>query len=82
MTDKYKQMCGCEVCILAVSLQNDLNTYRLSLIRRMQQSRIDRIKTNEYRSQVYNNNKHVHPHPKDALLCIQYPPVDSLKCLI
>ena len=81
MSDKYKQMCGCEICILAISLQNDLNSYRLSHLRRLQRSRIDVVKTNEYRTQIYNNDKHVHPHPKVALRCIQCPPVDGFRYL-
>ena len=87
MTDKYKQMCGCEVCILAISLQNDLNSYRLTHLRRLEKSRIDIISTNNYRKQIYKDEKHVHPHPKDALRLIQCPPVDGfqvphMKCIL
>ena len=87
MTDKYKQMCGCEVCIMSTGLQNDLNSYRLSHLRRLEDSRIDIRKANEYRKKVYNNGIHMHPHPKDALLCIQCPPVDGfhvphMKCIL
>ena len=87
MSDKYKQMCGCEICIMATGLQNDLNSYRLVHLRRLKQSRIDIIKANEYQKQVYNNGIHLHPHPKDALLCIQCPPVDGfqvphMKCIL
>ena len=53
MTDKYKQMCGCEVCILVTSLQNDLNSYRLTHLCRLQKNLIDIILKNEYRYQLY-----------------------------
>ena len=36
---------------------------------------------------MYNEGIHMHPHPKDALLCIQCPPVDRhqvphMKCIL
>ena len=77
MSDKYKQMCGCEVCILATSLQNDLNSYRLFHLRRLEKSRIDITNTNNYRKQIFKDGKHIHPHPKDALQLIQCPPIEG-----
>ena len=79
MTDKYKQMCGCEVCILATSLQNDLNSYRLYHLRRLEKSRIDITNTNNYRKQIFKDEKHIHPHLKDALQLIQCPPVEGFQ---
>ena len=79
MTDKYKQMCGCEVCILAIILQNDLNSYRLTHLRRLEKSRIDVTNTSNYRKQIYKDGKHVHPHPKYALRLIQCPPVNEFQ---
>ena len=52
MTDNYKQMCGCEVCILAISLQNDLNSYHLTHLRQFEKSRINVTSTNNYRKQI------------------------------
>ena len=45
------------------------------------------MKTNEYRKEVYKDEKHVHPHPKDTLRLIQCPPVDGfqiphMKCIL
>ena len=87
MSDKYKQMCGCEVCILATSLQNDFNSYRLYHLRPLEKSRIDITNTNNYRKQIFKDGKHIHPHPKDALQLIQCPPVEGfqvphMKCIL
>ena len=38
MTNKYKEMCGCEICISIKSLQNDLNSYRLLNLTRLERS--------------------------------------------
>ena len=75
MSNKYKQMCGCEICIVIKSLQSDLNQYRLSHLHRLEKSKIDSVRTKEYRQTIYKNNKHIHSHPKEALLTIQCPPV-------
>ena len=75
MSNKYKQMCGCEICIMAKSHQLDLNAYRLSLLRRLEKSGIDREKSRLYKHSIYKDNKHLHIHPKDALKCIQCPNV-------
>ena len=48
MRENYKQMCGCEICILVKSLQNDLNLYRLAPLNRLEKSRIDNRKAKEY----------------------------------
>ena len=87
MTDTYKKMCGCEVFILTISLQNDLNSYRLTHLRRLEKSRIDVTSTNNYRKHIYKDEKHVHPHPKDTLRLIQCPPVAGfqvphIKCIL
>ena len=33
MSNKYKMMCGCEICILIKGMQKDLNAYRLILMK-------------------------------------------------
>ena len=49
MTTKYKQMCGCEICVMIKSLQNDLNQYRLSTIHRLEKTCIDKEGLKIYR---------------------------------
>ena len=87
MSDKYKEMCGCEICIMAKSHQSDLNAYRLYMLKRMQKSKVDTNTTGLYKYAVYRNNKHLHEKPKDALQCIQCPPLDGfsvpqMKCIL
>ena len=67
--------------------QLDLNAYRLYMLKRMQKSRVDTNTTSLYKYAVYRNNKHLHEKPKDALQCIQCPPlngfsVPQIKCIL
>ena len=66
-------MCGCEICIVIKSLQSDLNQYRIAQLHRLEKSKIDPLRTKEYRQTIYKNNQHIHAHPKYALF--------SMKCL-
>ena len=72
-------MCGCEICILVKGMQNDLNAYRLLLLRKFESKNGSRAKTKAkaYKKYVYNNDEHLHVHPKKVLLCIQCPPIEN-----
>ena len=39
-------------------------------------NKIDSYKSKIYKSPVYSNNKHITPHPKQALQCIMFPTTD------
>ena len=65
MSSTYKQNCGCEICIMSKSYQNDLNQYRLSYIQRLRN--VDKNQSYLYRHRVYPNGVHLHPHPRDAV---------------
>ena len=86
-TNKYKETCGCEVCILSNCFQNSLNDYRLLTIKRFEKDLIDKTRHTRYRNIVYKENKHLHAKPRDALKFIQCPNVDGfnvphLKCIL
>ena len=79
MSNKYKMMCGCEICILVKGMQNDLNAYRLLLLRKFENKngKKAKMKAKAYKKYVYDNDEHLHVHPKKALLCIQCPPIEN-----
>ena len=70
MTTMYKQMCGCEICIMSKSLQNDLNQYRLMMLRRLEKSCVDKEEYKIYKHSVYRYNIHLRQHIRNALDCI------------
>ena len=85
MSSTYKQNCGCEICIMSKSHQNDLNQYRLSFIQRLKN--VDKNQSDLYRNRVYNNGVHLHPHPRDAVRCITCDHVEGfnippMKCIL
>ena len=89
MTYRYKQMCGCKICVIISSMQAQLNCYRLdclNLLReksgdegeRIARSGVDATKKdNIYVNDVYSNNQNMHLKPIDALLAIQCKPADG-----
>ena len=86
-TNKYKETCGCEICILMKCFQNSLNDYRLSTIKRFEKDPIDKTRATRYRNIVYKDKIHLHDKPRDALKYIQCPKVKDfnvphLKCIL
>ena len=77
MSATYKQNCGCEICIMSKSYQNDLNQYRLSHIQRLKT--VDKNLSYLYRNRVYPNGVHLYPHPRDAVRCITCDNVNGFK---
>jgi hypothetical protein len=74
MSNRHKQMCGCETCIIASSLQKSLNGFR----RRQEKSLLSVPATaanQEYICQVIPSGEHWHEKPIDALQEIQCPPL-------
>ena len=85
MSSTYKQSCGCEICIMCKSLQNDLNQYRILHMNRLKL--VDKNISELYRLRVYKNGNYLHPHPRDAVRCITCPDVDCfnippMKCIL
>jgi hypothetical protein len=85
MTERYKQMCGCEICIVVRSMQSSLNIYRLDLLKRLRNDastfrpntrnrRIATERAEAYAGAIYPNGQHIHGRPKDALQAIQCDP--------
>jgi len=70
MSDKYKEMCGCEICIMANTHLSDLNAYKLSMLKRLQKSKVDTNATSLYQYDVYHDNKHLNEKLKYALQSI------------
>ena len=82
-------MCGCEICVIIFSMQASLNHYQLDNINvlreqarayggRIAHSVVYSTKIyNSYANDVYPNNQHMHLNPRDAILEIQYNPVDG-----
>ena len=56
-TPRYKQMCGCEVCIQAKQLHRSLNAWRNR----------NAIDNPAYRRVVKPNDMTLHPKPRDAI---------------
>ena len=88
-TDKYKQMCGCKICVIICSIQASLNPYQLKhlkLLREKARNKGGQIvhlgvdsteKSNSYANDVYPNNQHMYLSPRDALLSIKFNSVDG-----
>ena len=59
-TERYKETCGCEVCILSNCFQNSLNDFRLSTIKRFEKDPIDKTRATRYKKLLYKDNKLIH----------------------
>ena len=72
-------MRGYEICILEKGIQNDLNAYRLLLLRKFESKNVTKakIKAKVYKKYVYDNDEHLRVHPKIAFLCIQCPSIEN-----
>ena len=89
ITDSYKQMCGCKICVIIYSMQASLNFYWLENLNQLMKQARDKggriahsgvdatEKANSYANNVYPNNRHIHFNPRDALFVIQYNPADE-----
>jgi hypothetical protein len=65
MTPGHKQMCGCEICIVAKSLQGSLNMWRHREVKKRDSIRYTRL--------VERDGKPCHATPRDALSSIMCP---------
>ena len=86
-TNRYKETCGCEVCILSNCFQNSLNDFRISTIKRFEKDPIDKTRATRYKKLLYKDNKLIHEKPRDALKAIQCKEVNGfnvprLKCIL
>ena len=79
MSNKYKMICGCEICILVKGMKNDLNAYMSILIRKFKSKKDKnaKAKAKTYKKSIYDNNGHLHEYPKKILLCIQCPSIEN-----
>jgi hypothetical protein len=77
MTERHKQMCGCEVCLSVHSFQSTLNAWRFRQAQRLEA--ISLIRFTEYSDIVLPGGQHWHPEPKDAILEIQCPTIGNLQ---
>ena len=75
-TNKYKMMCECEICILVKGKQNKLNAYKLLLIRKFENEngKKTKIKAKAYKKYVYDNDEHLHVHPKKNIVMYTMSP--------
>ena len=79
MTDKYKQKCGCKICVIICSMKASLNYYwleHLKIFIEQERDKGERIarkgvdaneKDNSYANDVYPNNQHMHLKPIDKI---------------
>ena len=76
MSNKYKMMCGCEICILIKGMQNDLNAYRLLLLRKFENKngKKAKIKAKAYKKYAYDNDEHLYVHPKKSIVMYSMSP--------
>ena len=94
MRESHKVMCGCEYCIIMKRHQASLNAYRRRRIKRMKdavdnfgevaENSAEREAAEEryqsYKAKTTNEDgSPTHPHPKDALLCIQCGNVEGFE---
>ena len=65
ISNKYEMMRGCDICILVKGMQNYLNVYMLTLIRKFEskKGRKAKSKAKTYKKSVHDNNEHLHEHP-------------------
>ena len=87
MTDRYKHICSCKICVIIFSMPESLNRYwleHLNLLREQARDKGGQIvhlgvdatgKSNSYANDVYTNNQHMHLNPRDAILAIQCKPI-------
>jgi hypothetical protein len=96
MSDRHKLMCGCEYCTTSKYLQESLNAWRLSHIKRMQvkanatgrrrrSSHLQAYK--QYTEFVYPNDTHRHPMCQNAADSVMCKPVGDIslpnwKCVL
>ena len=100
MIERCKVMCGCKICITIKPQQERLNLFCLRVLRsldgkvasfvnnnRSRQKSAAEEKANNYRNEIYKNDKHLHEKPKDAMKTIMCPNVDGfdlphMKCTL
>ena len=74
MADRYKQLCGCETCLVPQRMQQTLNAWRLRRIKYLQLNG-DTERARKYEEVVHQDGKHLHPTSKSAMLTMVCPEV-------
>jgi hypothetical protein len=98
MTARHKQMCGCEVCLTVIGMQQSLNAWRHRLLRKLKDesaasymSRDQKLaldaRITTYAHDVFRNNNTWHEKPREAIKEVQCKEVDGVglphwKCVL
>ena len=91
MTEKHKQMCGCEKYIGPSRIHSSLNAWRTMHLKKMttdakqihkgtREHVLETKKTEMYKSYIYSDTQRkipLHPKPPKAILCMQCDPVEG-----
>lgn len=69
LTDSQKEMCGCEVCIIAKGLIITFSAWETRTYQHL-------VGLGNNRAAAFETEMHKYKHPRDAVLAISCPPID------
>ena len=74
LTERHKQVCGCEVCTVVNKYHNTLKLFRYKRLKKLKS--IDGTRADAYESALFRNGKVVPERASDARQNIMCPPVE------
>ena len=74
LTERHKQVCGCEVCTVVNKYHNTLKLFRYKRLKKLKS--IDGTRADAYESALFRNGKVVPERVSDARQNIMCPPVE------